>query len=252
MTAFMMALIANIIIWLIVLLFILLLSKKTNFIKNNFLWLIAFSGGLVLGIVFLSIIPEITEHWLVGEKLGISILGWLIFFYLIELVLHVHHCHCIQHIDHKETECNQKDKHWKNYLMFVGSFLDNFVHWIILISGFGISVEFGLSMSLVILIHAIPQNIANYIMNHNNLKVVWTSILWWVIWTLFFFPFLDLVETYENVILWVIAWWLLYLALSDLLPEFKKKDSLKQNLGYFALMLLGLGIMIVFTVFGGH
>jgi len=41
-----------------------------------------------------------------------------------------------------------------------------------LFAAFAIDVYFGIATTLAILMHSIPQNIVNYVMNHNNLKIV--------------------------------------------------------------------------------
>jgi zinc transporter ZupT len=53
-------------------------------------------------------------------------------------------------------------------LMFAGTILHNMFHGVVLFSAFSISIEFGIATTIAILLHSIPQNTANYIMNHNK------------------------------------------------------------------------------------
>jgi len=59
--------------------------------------------------------------------------------------------------------------------MFGGTLLHNFFHGIVLFSAFSVDLYFGLATTLAVLLHAIPQNLVNYIMNHNSKKYVYIA-----------------------------------------------------------------------------
>ena len=252
MTAFYYALIANVIIWIIILAITLLWHKNKSFIKKHIWKFIAFTVGSLLWIVFIFMIPEITEHWLVWEHLWYFLLGWLILFYLFENILHIHHCNCINHHDHKVEDCDKQIKHRNNPLMMIGTLFHNMIHWVVIISAFQVSVEFWIGISIAILLHSIPQNLSNYIMNMDNIKVVFMAIFWWILWTLVLYPFLDFIEQYENYIIAVIAGWLLYLALADMLPEMKNKQSKKHTMIFFSLVVVGIGLVFLLSMVWWH
>lgn len=232
------SLIANLIIWwsLVLLIFILRLFKKKLIKYLDFF--VAITVWILLWIIFLWFLPEIIHSWLDEHRIWMFFIIWLLAFYLFELFLHHHHC--------KHLDCTSHEEHSNKTLMFVWTLLHNMLHWVIIFSAFSISKEFGIATTIAILLHSIPQNTANYIINHNKEFYVILAALWWVLWALMLFPFTDFLLQNNFIIINMIAWALLYLALSDILPEFKNKWWLKLKLLYLLFVLLGLWLTLIF------
>lgn len=246
MTIFTNTLIANLVIWLtlIWLIFLLRIFKK-QLIK--YLWLFtAITVGILLGIILLWFIPEIISSGLDGEMIWIYILIGLLVFYILELVLHHHHCKDLDDVHHDCSHSHTTTQEHKNkILMFAWTFLHNVLHGIVLFSAFAINTEFGIATTIAVLLHSIPQNTANYIMNHNRESYVLVAALWGVIWALTLFPFTAYLMENEFVILSIISWALLYLALSDILPEVKNKWWLKTKLLYLLFIIIWLWLVLL-------
>ena len=246
MTIFTNTLIANLVIWatLIWLIFVLRIFKK-QLIKHLALFT-AITVWVLLWIIFLWFIPEIIHSWLDEHKIWIYILLWLFIFYILELVLHHHHCKDLadwhENCSHKHMHSQE---HQNKILMFLWTFLHNILHWVVLFSAFSINFEFGVATTLAVLLHSIPQNTANYIMNHNKEKYVIVAALWWVVWALTLFPFTEYLIANKFVILSLISWALLYLALSDILPEVKNKWWLKTKLLYLLFIFIWLALVVL-------
>ncbi len=234
------SLIANLIIWstLILLIFILRLFKKQLIKYLDFF--IAMTVWILLWMIFLWFLPEIIHSWLDEHKIGFFFLVWLFVFYIFELFLHHHHC--------KDLDCNKHDWHSNKTLMFAWTLIHNMLHWVIIFSAFTIWTEFGIATTIAILLHSIPQNTANYIMNHNKEFYVILAALWWILWALILFPFTDFLVWNKFIIISIISWALLYLALSDILPEFKNKWWLKMKLLYLLFIFAGLWLTIILNI----
>ncbi len=162
-SAFFLGLIGNIIIACAIVAIGLLtqfIRKRTMLNVEN---MIALSVGLILAIVFLGFLPEIISlNSIPPIIIGFWILIGVFLFYSLELFLHWHHCKDIGEQDSHEHE------HENNSLIMVGTFLHNFLHGVILFSAFSLSISVGVATTIAILFHAIPQNIANLLMNHKN------------------------------------------------------------------------------------
>ncbi len=228
-------------IWIIVAVFIASLIKRS---LNNYLeFITAITVWLLLGIIFIWFLPELTENKnLIWKQLGFFLLMGLLLFYLLELFLHWHHCKDLSH----ESQCNHSHSHdhKSSFLMFGWTMLHNSFHWIVLFSAFSINLHFWITTTLAVLLHSIPQNVVNYIMNHNNMKYVYIAAFWWIFgWILTYF-FSNLLITNKFYILAIITWWLLYTALADIFPEFKEKWELKQKLLYLLFMVAGIFLFI--------
>ncbi|HKL44001.1 MAG TPA: hypothetical protein VJ892_01850, partial [Candidatus Absconditabacterales bacterium] len=102
--------------------------------------------------------------------------------------------------------------------------------------------------TIAILLHSIPQNTANYIMNHNKEFYVILAALGGILGALILFPFTDFLVGNKFIIISIISGALLYLALSDILPEFKNKGGLKMKLLYLLFIFAGLGLTIILNI----
>ena len=246
MTIFTNTLIANLLIWvsLIWLIFILRLFKK-QLIK--YLWFFtAITVGILLWIILLWFIPEIIHSGLDWEQIWIYILIGLFVFYILELVLHHHHC---KDLEKWHENCSHwhihSQEHQNKVLMFLGTFIHNILHWVVLFSAFAVNTQFGIATTVAVLLHSIPQNTANYIMNHNKEKYVIVAALGGLVWALTLFPFTDYLIANKFIILSLISWALLYLALSDILPEVKNKEWIKTKLLYLLFIIIWLGLVLL-------
>ncbi len=234
---FFFALLWNIIIWSFLILFIFIVNLFKKQIKKNINILISLTIWILLWIIFLWFIPEIissNNNWM---QIWMLFLSGILLFYLIELFLHTHHC--------KDLENNKtvKKQHENNHLMFIWTLLHNMLHWIILFSAFWVNNKLWRTMTFAILLHSIPQNISNLIMNHEKFKHVLLASLWWVLWILILFPFKDFVISNKINILTIIWWWLTYLALSDIFPNLKHYKAL-QKIIYLIFIFLWIWFFV--------
>ena len=242
MSTFINTVIANLVIWsvLVLLIFVLRIFKKQILKYLDFFT--ALTVWVLLWMIFLGFLPEIISSELSWVSIWIAILVWLFFFYLFELFLHHHHC---KDINSEHSIKAHSHEHQNKVLMFTGTILHNMLHWVVLFSAFSVSIEFGIATTIAILLHSIPQNTANYIMNHNRELHVILAAWGWVLWALILFPFTDFLLANKFIILAIMSWSLLYLALSDILPEVKNKWWIKIKLLYLLFILLWLVLVIL-------
>jgi len=240
MQVFLNSLLANVALWfgLITLLLIIRLFKEK--IKSKVSLITALTVGLVLALVFLGFLPELVSKWLDWEKIWIFILVWILVFYVLELLVHWHHCHELdEHCHHHEKD------HENNMLMFASTLVHNMLHWIVLFSAFSLSFSVWVITTIWVFLHSIPQNIANYFTSMKNEKLVYIAAIWWVIWTIILFPFKDFLLANKWVIISIICWWLLYTALADILPENKNMETLKWKILYLIFIILWVFLFIL-------
>ena len=250
LSPFTLTLISNIVvaIWIISVVFV------VRFIKNKLIsyldYITALTVGLLLGIIFLGFIPKLNSSWLEWESIGLFMLLGLFFFYLLELFLHWHHCKDLDH----SSSCHSSHTHdHKNgILMFWGTIMHNSFHWIVLFSAFAVDFHFWVATTVAVLLHSIPQNIVNYIMNHNNIKYAYFAAFGGILWALITFPFSVFLVAHKFHILAFIAWWLLYTALADIFPEFKGKWTNMKKVSYFAFIIIGIFIFLGFESISWH
>ena len=240
MSVFLSSFLANSFIAFVLIAFTLLLKNFKSKIIKHIKGLTAFTVGILFSLIFLHFIPEISEK-LEAPTIGLSLLLGLLCFYSLELILHWHHCSDLEnsHCDH--SHARQHDEH-KN-LMFFGTLLHNIFHGFIIFSSFTISTATGISLTIGILFHALPQNIANFIMNHENMKSIYLAAIGGIIGTLICYPFESGIEKFQYLILGFTTGGLLYLSLSDILPSVNGNASSREKFTYLFLVLFGILLM---------
>jgi len=211
-----------------ILLLVRIFKDKLN---QKLTYITALTVGLLLWIVFLWFLPELFEETKNPWTLSMFILIWIILFYILELIIHNHHCKELQW-EHKHKEHNSA------WLMFTWTLIHNMFHGIVLFAAFASSFNLWVITTIAILLHSIPQNIANYFLSMKKEKLVFIAALWWIIWTLILFPFKDILLANEWIIISIIAWWLLYIALSDILPEWKNNKDRKGKFIYLLFIIV--------------
>ncbi len=245
MSVFLQTLIWNsvVAIWIIasVLIARLFVTKALNYLE----YITATTVWLLLWIIFLGFIPKLTNSGFIWSKLWITILFWLFVFYLLELFLHWHHCRDLE----KNSCCNNnhnESKHKSWMLMFGSTIMHNSFHWIVLFSAFSVNFHFWIATTVAVLLHSIPQNVVNYIMNKNNIKYAYFAAIWTILWALIMFPFADFILKNKFYVLAIISWGLLYTSLADIFPEFKEKWTINQKILYLIFIILWILMFLGF------
>lgn len=231
-------------LWIVLIVF---LSKTIKNKLNSYLeYITAITVWILLWIIFLWFIPELSTN-LSWKYVWISILFWVFLFYLLELFLHWHHC---KDLNHKHDCHSHHDHEHKNgFLMFGWTFLHNAFHWIVLFWAFSIDLKFWIATTFAILLHSIPQNIVNYIMNHKDIKFAYIASFWWIIWAFLTYPFYHFLLDNKFYILWIISWWLLYTSLTDILPEFRWNLDTSKKLRYLIFIIIWVLAFFCFETF---
>lgn len=236
-------------IWIIVAILIVKIIKKS---LNKYLeYIIAITVWLLLWMIFLGFIPELSHEFEDnGKVMWIFILFWIFLFYILELFLHWHHCKDLWH----QSKCNHSNinLHESWFLIFGWTFMHNIFHWIVLFSAFAVDINFWIVTTFALLLHSIPQNIVNYIMNHNNIKYAYIAAFGWIFWALLTFPFSGFLIHYKFYFLAIITWWLLYTALADIFPEFKWKGTYSKKLCYLACIIFWIFMFLWFEEITEH
>lgn len=240
------SIIATVIISAISLVGVLFFSIKHEILNKIVFYLVAVSAGSMLGGAFLHLIPEAIESTGVGgasDKVFFSILGGFVLFFLLERVLHWHHCH--KH----GGECSV---HVFSYMNLVGDGLHNFIDGLVIAAAFSLSVEVGIATTVSVIIHEVPQEISDFgVLVYGGISKA----------KAIFFNFLSATlavggalvgvvlshhtEGVMPVLAAVTAGGFIYVAASDLIPELHKESKLAKSMIAFVCFLVGVGLMVL-------
>ncbi len=213
--------------------------------KDNLHRIMGFTAGVLMGVVFFDIFPEIIS--LIKENgfdtTGIMIaiaLGFLIF-HIFEKSILIHHSHEDEYADHKHPHIGVASA-----LALAGhSFMDGVGIGL----GFQVSSSVGLLIAVAVIAHDFTDgmNTIGLMLTHKNgvQKARWFLLLDAIapvlgaISTLFF----SLPVSFLVLYLGFFAGFLLYIGSSDILPEAHSKHSSFKTIG-----LTMLGMILVFLI----
>lgn len=239
MNPILLALLASGLISLVSLLGILFIKIKKNRLKGELLTLVGVATGALLGDAFLHLIPE-SMAIINSEKTGLMIITGMLIFFSLEKILKWRHCH--------DIDCDQnKELVW---ISLLADSIHNLIDGLIIGNSFMISIPIGISTSLAVFMHEIPQEIGDFaILIHGgfsakkaalmNLGSAFLSVLGvLVIWLI------SDIGKIQGELMAITAGGFIYLAASDLIPELHRHENkIKQSLWQMISVLIGLGIM---------
>jgi len=230
-------LIATFIVSLISFIGVITLAIKDKFLNKILLYLVALSAGVLIGGAFLHLIPEAIGK-LKGDSMFILIILGFVIFFVIEKVLHWQHCH--------EKNCKV---HTFAYMNLVGDFFHNFLDGLIIAGSFLLSIPLGISTTIAIAIHEIPQEIGDFgvliyggLSKRKALTLNFLTALTAVLGGLIGYFISSLSPLFLSIIPAIAAGGFIYIAASDLIPELRE-DSTNHSILHFIIFLLGILLM---------
>lgn len=228
----------------------LVLALPKKIIRKALPFSVSFATGALLSVSFVGLIPHALEE--VGadnfHTLSITILGGLMFFFVLEkLVLwrHCHHDDCEGHIDvsahsHKSA----------GTLILVGDSVHNFVDGVLIAAAFLTDIHLGVVTALAVTAHEIPQEVGDFAILLQSgfsrkkaiLYNVISSLATLVGGLLAYFWLAD----FEGILPYVLAFAaasFIYIAVADLIPTLHKRVNLSAAVEQIVLMLFGIALI---------
>ncbi len=214
--------------------------------------LVSMSAGVLLGTALLHVLPEAFESKADPHDLFLTLLGGLLFFWLLEkaeLYRHAHHHEGDGHHHHHHFDAEQAGRGGLSVL--VGDSIHNFCDGVIIAAAFLADPKLGLVTALAIVAHEIPQEAGDYIVLLNagfsrgkallynaisGLAAVLGGVLGYFAvgpWESLF-PFLLVVAASSFV----------YIAVADLLPQLQQRLTLRETAAQIAWIGAGLALVV--------
>lgn len=241
---FIYALLATIFVSLVSLVGMLTLFKK--FKQDN--WLRRFIGlaiGTLLGLAFFDLLPEAVEAFADPHQLFAIILASIFGFFVIEKIVHHHHCRCEQNERHSASKAHLIVNN------LIGDGLHNFVDGTIIAGAFLTDFKLGVATTLAVALHEIPQELSDFSIliyaGLSKFKAVIFNLLSALISILGVSAVWLLAERVEQIVpvlLAVAAGNFIYLAMADLIPELQAEDNSRRVLAQ--LFWVALGIVMIY------
>lgn len=210
---------------------------------------IALAAGVLLGNVFLHMLPELMEMLIDSpyspQQISLWILFAIIFLFLTEQYLYWHHCH--------RHHCENKDKHTDptGINILIGDGLHNLVDGMVIAASFVVDASVGWMATLAIALHEIPQEIGDYsLLLHSGFSKL--KALFWnfisgliaIIGALITYYYSQVAEQ-EIIFISLAVGSFLYVALSDIMPHLQEQKRVNQFTQVFWFVL---GLVVIFIV----
>ncbi|MFQ5711707.1 MAG: ZIP family metal transporter [Candidatus Geothermarchaeales archaeon] len=225
---------------------VLTFSMKEDVLKNILLYLVSFSAGGLMGDAFIHLLPEVVEQ--VGFELNISlyILFGIIFFFIVEKLIHWRHCHIPISEDHP---------HPFVHMNLLGDAVHNFIDGLIIGGSYLVNTPLGIATTLAIVFHEIPQEIGDFgVLLHGgfsrsrallfNFLCAVTAIVGTIV-ALFLSSY---IKDFSMLLIPFAVGGFIYVAGSDLIPELHKERKPLKSALQLGTFILGILIMLALTL----
>ncbi len=215
--------------------------------------LVSLSAGVLLGTALLHTLPEAFESGVDSHTLFATLLGGLLFFFLLEkaeLYRHDHHHEGDGHHHHHHHDAEQAGR--GGYSVLVGDSIHNFCDGIIIAAAFIADPWLGLTTSLAIVLHEIPQEVGDFIVLLNagfsRRKALFFNALSGlaaVVGGVLGYFVLGLWQEVYPFLLVIAASSFIYVAVADLIPQMQRRMPWREMLSQVAWIAAGLGVIVL-------
>ena len=225
--------------------------------------LVSLSVGVLLGTALLHVLPEAFESDVEPHRLFATLLGGLMFFFLLEkaeLYRHGHHHEGDDPHHHHHDGFDAEQAGRGGWSVLVGDSIHNFCDGLIIAAAFLADTQLGFVTALAIIAHEIPQEVGDYIVLLNagfsrtkallfnalsGFAAVVGGVLGYFVvgpWEALF-PYLLVAASSSFV----------YVAVADLLPQLQRRLPLRSTLAQIGWIAAGLlTVVLIKGLQGGH
>lgn len=227
------------------------ISLKEETLRKILIYLVSFSTGALLADAFIHLLPEAVEKNGFTLQISIYILLGIIFSFIVEKIIHWHHCHHTHSKDClNEHEHNHEAIHSFAKMNLVGDSVHNFIDGLIIGASYLVSIPIGLATTLAVILHEIPQEIGDFgILLHGGYtrkKALFFNFMTGLIAVLGTLTAI-LIEQYTpnltNFLIPFAAGGFIYIAGSDLMPELHKETNTRKS--FIQLFTFVLGVLVI-------
>ena len=200
-----------------------------------------FAAGVLLSVAFLDLFPEALEAAGESNIFIPALIGFISFFFA-ERFIHLFHYH------------HGHGKNPSTFLVLIGDGVHNFVDGVAITASFLTSIPLGITTSLAVAAHEIPQEIADMGVLINNglskskaLFYNFLSALSAILGALVAYFFASTVQENLYIFLSVTTGFFIYISASDLIPQIHEKYLENQKFSQIMFFFLGVVSVFIFT-----
>lgn len=224
--------------------------------------LVSLSTGVLLGTALLHVLPEAFESHVEPHALFLTLLGGLMFFFLLEkaeLYRHGHHHEHDDHHHHHGFDAEQAGR--GGWSVLVGDSIHNFCDGVLIAAAFLVDTHVGAVTAMAVIAHEIPQEVGDYIVLINagfsrtralvyNLLSGLAAVVGGVLGYFLIEPWQHLLP----YLMVIAASSFVYVAVADLIPQLQKRLTVRDTVLQLTWLAVGLILIALITkgLHGGH
>jgi zinc and cadmium transporter len=218
--------------------------------------LVSLSAGVLLGTALLKLLPEAFESTGASpQALFATLLGGLLFFFLlekVELYRHSHHHEGDGHHHHHHFDAEQAGR--GGWSVLLGDGIHNFCDGVLIATAFLVDARLGAATAVAVIAHEIPQEVGDYIVLLNagftraralaynalsGLAAVAGGVLGYFVIQPFqaWLPFLLVIASSSFV----------YVAVADLIPQLQRRLAWRETVAQLAWLAAGVGMIALLS-----
>jgi zinc and cadmium transporter len=215
--------------------------------------LVSLSAGVLLATALLDLLPEAFSAKAPPQALFATLLGGLLFFFLLEkaeLYRHTHHHEGDEHRHHHGFDRQQAGR--GGWTVILGDSIHNFCDGAIIAAAFLADTRLGVVTSIAIVAHEIPQEVGDYIVLLNagfsrkrallfNALSGLAAVVGGVVGYFVVGPW----QAYFPYLLVVAASSFVYVAVADLIPQLQHRLTMKETAAQLFWIACGLAIVVL-------
>ena len=227
--------------------------------------LLSLAAGALMSTAFMHLLPEALESEQAAQTLFTTLLGGLVFFFLLDKAELWHHGHEHHHGQHGHSHGHAHGGHGKGHdhghdhapvlrsggwAVLAGDSVHCFGDGILIASAFAADARLGLVAALAVMAHEVPHHIGDLAVlrqtsGSRRAALVKLSLAgavtplggvvgWWLV---------DRLADYLPFFLVVASSSFIYVALADLIPQLQKRLGARETLAQVAWLLVGIALV---------
>lgn len=217
--------------------------------------LVSLSTGVLLGTALLHLVPEAVNSEAGAQELFATLLGGLLFFFLLEkaeLYRHGHHHEGDDphHGHHHGFDAEQAGR--GGWTVLMGDSIHNFCDGIIIAAAFLADPMLGVFTAVAVVAHEVPQEVGDYIVLLNaglsrtralayNALSGMAAVVGGVVGYFIVGPWQDLFP----YLLMIASSSFIYVAVADLMPQLQKRLSWRDTVSQLGWLGVGLAVVVL-------
>ena len=220
--------------------------------------MLSLAAGALLATAFMHLLPEAFESQASAHDLFATLLGGLVFFFLLDKAELWHHGHEHGEHDHSQHSHQSHNHSAKSggWSVLAGDSVHCFGDGILIASAFMADMRLGIVASLAVLAHEVPHHMGDLVVlrqssSNQRAALVKVSMAGSVtaLGGVLGYLLVDQLYSFLPFFLILASSSFIYVALADLIPQLQKRAALRETAAQIAWLLVGIGLVTLISSF---